>query len=105
MFCCLEFSFAVYYKFITIDMDRNSIKIDLKSALSKREKNGIVDRLLEEPLDPCSINPDYIEIMFCPWCGLHLNHAVDLISVQEQDRTVQQQRKLGAMERYLRLFF
>jgi hypothetical protein len=31
----------------------------------------------KEPLDPCSITPDYLEIMYCPWCGLHLNHAVD----------------------------
>jgi hypothetical protein len=77
MYCCLEFSFAVYYKFITIDMERNSIKIDLKLSLSKPEKNGIMDRLSKEPLGPCSITPDYIEIMFCPWCGLYLNNAVD----------------------------
>jgi hypothetical protein len=79
MYCCLEFSFAVYYKFITIDMDRNSIKIDLKSTLTLSEPNkqGIVDRLRKEPLGPCDINPDYLEIMFCPWCGLHKNNAVD----------------------------
>jgi hypothetical protein len=69
MYCCLEFSFAVHYKFITIDMDRNTITINLKSPL--------MDRLRKEPLGPCSITPDYVEIMYCPWCGLHLNHAVD----------------------------
>jgi hypothetical protein len=81
MYCCLEFSFAVYYKFITIDMERNSIKIDLKSALSssEAEKKGITDGLhkYRESLGPCSITPDYLEIMYCPWCGLHLNHVVD----------------------------
>jgi hypothetical protein len=79
MYCCLEFSFAVYYKFITIDMDRNSIKIDLKSTLtlSEPDKQRIMDRLRKEPLGPCDINPDYLEIMFCPWCGLHKNNAID----------------------------
>jgi hypothetical protein len=79
MYCCLEFSFAVYYKLITIDMDRNSIKIDLKSTLtlSEADKQGIMDRLRRELLGPCDINPDYLEIMFCPWCGLHMNNAVD----------------------------
>jgi hypothetical protein len=77
MYCCLEFSFAVHYKFITIDMERNTITINLKSALSKPEKNEIMNRLRKEPLDPCSITPDYLEIMYCPWCGLHLNNAVD----------------------------
>jgi hypothetical protein len=79
MYCCLEFSFAVYYKFITIDMDRNRIKIDLKSTLtlSEPDKQGIINRLCIEPLGPCDINPDYLEIMFCPWCGLHMNNAVD----------------------------
>ena len=78
-YCCLEFSFAVYYKFITIDMDRNSIKIDLKSTLtlSEPDKQRIKDRLRKEPLGPCDINPDYLEIMVCPWCGLHMNNAVD----------------------------
>ena len=56
MYCCLEFSFAVYYKFITIDIDRNSIKIDLKSTLtlSELDKQAIIDRLRTEPLGSLS---------------------------------------------------
>jgi hypothetical protein len=36
MYCCLEFSFAVYYKFITIGMDRNSINLGLKDKTRRK---------------------------------------------------------------------
>jgi hypothetical protein len=40
MYCCLEFSFAVHYKFVTIDMERNTITINLKSPYQNLKRMG-----------------------------------------------------------------
>jgi hypothetical protein len=64
-------------------MDRNTITIDLKTSLSLSEadKNGITERLrkpeVHSHMGPAYIYPDYLEIVYCPWCGLHLNQVVD----------------------------
>ena len=52
MYCCLLISYAVYYKFITIDMDRNSvdIRLHLGSTLSEDVKKAIDNKLCKEHL-------------------------------------------------------
>lgn len=39
--------------------------------------SGEVEIPRKEHLDTYSITQDYLEITYCPWCGLHLNNAVD----------------------------
>jgi len=47
MYCCLTFSYAVYYGFITIDTERIEVEISLKSALSENEKEEIGDNCIK----------------------------------------------------------
>jgi hypothetical protein len=77
MYCCLLFSYAVYYKFITIGMDRISvdIRLHLGSTLSDDVKKAIDNKLCKYHLT--HLEPDYLHIIHCPFCGLHLNHAID----------------------------
>lgn len=76
MYCCLFFSYAVYYKFITIDRKRILVEIKLKSPLSDDDaKKEIRARLKEKHLT--NIDPDYFLIIHCPWCGTHVSHVID----------------------------
>ena len=72
----LPFSYAVKYGFITIDTERVEVKISLKSSLSESEKEKVWDELYNKA-NISNIHPDYFYIIHCPWCGLHLKHAVD----------------------------
>jgi hypothetical protein len=80
MYCCLLFSYAVYYKFITIDMDRNSVDIRIRlqsssSSLPDDVKKAIDDKLCKEHLT--NLETDSLHIIHCPFCGLHMNHVID----------------------------
>jgi hypothetical protein len=58
---------------IKIDMDRTKVKLSLKSSLSEGEKEEIWNKMYNPP----HIHPDYIHIIHCPWCGVHMNLAID----------------------------
>jgi hypothetical protein len=78
MYCCLTFSYAVKYGFITIDYERNSVEIPLRN-LSDNKKQEITLKLKkqkERVLDT-HIDPDYLYPVHCPWCGIHLKHVID----------------------------
>lgn len=76
MYCCLPFSYAVKYGLITINTERIEVEISLKSSLSEDEKKKIWDELYNKA-NISNIHPDYFYIIHCPWCGLHVKHAVD----------------------------
>jgi hypothetical protein len=76
MYCCLPFSYAVKYGLIKINTERVEVEISLKSSLSEGEKKEIWDELYNKA-NISNIHPDYFYIIHCPWCGLHLKHAVD----------------------------
>jgi hypothetical protein len=48
MYCCLAFSYAVHYGFITIDTEWIQVEIRLRSALSDSKKKEIIDKLYEQ---------------------------------------------------------
>jgi hypothetical protein len=64
MYCCLFFSYAVHYKFITIDRKRILVEIKLKSPLEDDAKEQIRSGLWEKHLT--NIDPDYFLIIHCP---------------------------------------
>jgi hypothetical protein len=47
MYCCLPFSYAVKYGLITIDYDRNSVEIPIRSSLSDNENKQLIGFVLE----------------------------------------------------------
>jgi hypothetical protein len=75
MYCCLPFSYAVKYGFITIDYERNSVEIPIRSSLSDNENKQLNEKLHKENIS--CIERDFLYLVHCPWCGLHLNIAVD----------------------------
>jgi hypothetical protein len=78
MYCCLPFSYAVKYGFITIDYDRNSVEIPItvrSSLLSDNENKQLLDKLYKEQIS--HIERDFLYPVHCPWCGVHLNLAID----------------------------
>lgn len=75
MYCCLTFSYAVKYGFITIDYERNSIEIPIRSSLSDIENKQLVEKLHKEHIS--YIERDFLYPVHCPWCGVHLNIAID----------------------------
>jgi hypothetical protein len=75
MYCCLTFSYAVKYGFITIDYERNSVEIPLRN-LTENKKQEITLKLQKERINT-HIDPDYLYPIHCPWCGVHLNIAID----------------------------
>jgi hypothetical protein len=75
MYCCLPFSHAVKYGLIKIDYERNSEDIPIRSTLSNNENKQLIDKLHKEHIS--HINRDFLYPVHCPWCGLHLNIAVD----------------------------
>ena len=80
MYCCLTFFYAVKYGFITIDYERNSVEIPLRNLTDdKNKKQEIILKLkkAKERVLNSHIDPDYLYPVHCPWCGLHLNYAVD----------------------------
>jgi hypothetical protein len=76
MYCCLPFSYAVKYGLIKIDYECNLIEIPLKTSLTEIEKKAAIDKLNKENISS-HVHPDYLAPAHCPWCGLHLNIAVD----------------------------
>jgi hypothetical protein len=76
MYCCLPFSYAVKYGFITIDYKHNSIEILLRTSLSDNERKEITDTPYKERIIT-HLEPDYLYPVHCPWCGLHLKHVID----------------------------
>ncbi len=48
MYCCLAFSYAVHYGFITIDTERIEAEIRLQSSLSESEKKELKAKLVKE---------------------------------------------------------
>jgi hypothetical protein len=76
MYCCLPFSYAVKYGLIKINTERIEVEISLKSSRSESEKKEIWDNLYNKA-HISNIHPDYFYIIHCPWCGLHLKHAID----------------------------
>ena len=75
MYCCLPFSYAVYYGMIKISYERNEVAVSLKSSLSEGQKKGIWDSLYKMHIT--NVHPDFLHIVHCPWCGLHMNNVVD----------------------------
>jgi hypothetical protein len=75
MYCCLPFSYAVKYGLIVIDYERNSVEIPIRSSLSDNENKQLIDKLYKEHIS--HIERDFLYPVHCPWCGIHLNHAVD----------------------------
>lgn len=76
MYCCLIFSYAVKYGFITIDYERIEVEISLKSLLSESEKEEIWNEL-NNKAHISNIHPDYFHIIHCPWCGTHVSTVID----------------------------
>ena len=74
MYCCLSFSYAVKYGIITIDYDRSAVEIPIRSSLSENEDKELRDKLYREG---SPIDQDYLYPVHCPFCGLHLNIAID----------------------------
>jgi hypothetical protein len=74
MYCCLTFSYAVKYGFITIDYEHNSVEIPLR-ILTDNKKQEITLKLQKERVS--HIDPDYLYPIHCPWCGIHLKHVID----------------------------
>jgi hypothetical protein len=80
MYCCLTFSYAVKYGFITIDYKRNSVEIPLRNLtddkrqeiMLKLQKHKHKERIITTHMDPAYLYP-----VHCPWCGVHLNIAID----------------------------
>jgi hypothetical protein len=75
MYCCLPFSYAVRYGIIKIDMDHIEVELSIKSTLSESEKKEIWNRMCKVHIT--NIHPDYIHIVHCPWCGVHMNTVID----------------------------
>jgi hypothetical protein len=75
MYCCLPFSYAVKYGFITINTERIEVEITLKSSLSESEKEEIWDELYNKA-NISNIHPDYFYIIHCPWCGTHVSKTL-----------------------------
>jgi hypothetical protein len=75
MYCCLPLSYAVKYGIITINMERVEVKLSLKSTLSESEKKEIWNGMYKAHIK--NIHPDYIQIVHCPWCGVHMNTVID----------------------------
>ena len=79
MYCCLFFSYAVRYKFITTDRKRILVEIKLKSPLEDDANKEIRSRLWEKHLTNIDLN--YFLIIHCTWCGTHVSHVVDFDKV------------------------
>jgi hypothetical protein len=96
MYCCLPFSYAVKYGFISIDYERNSVDIPIRSpsSLSDIERKQITDKLRNERIS--QIDPDYLYPVHCPWCGIHLKHVIDFDKCGRDG----QYRSKGGWERY-----
>lgn len=75
MYCCLPFSYAVKYGLITVDYERNSVEIPIRSSLSDNENKQLIDKLHKEHI--LHIERDFLYPVHCPWCGVHLNIAID----------------------------
>ena len=75
IYCCLHFSYAVKYGFITIDYDRNSVEIPIRSSLSDNENKQLIDKLQKKHIS--HIERDFLYPVHCPWCGIHLKHVID----------------------------
>jgi hypothetical protein len=75
MYRCLPFSYAVKYGFIVIDYERNSVEIPIRSPLSDNENKQLMDKLHKEHIS--YIEGDFLYPVHCPWCGIHLNIAID----------------------------
>jgi hypothetical protein len=75
MYCCLPFSHAVHYGFIKIDTHRVEVEISLRSSLTDGEKKEVSDKLSKAHIS--SIHPDYLWIIYCPWCGTHVSTVID----------------------------
>ena len=60
MYCCLPFSYAVKYGFITIDYDRNSVEIPItvRSSLSDNENKQLMDKLYKEQISHIAARRD-----------------------------------------------
>ena len=86
-FRCLLFSYAVYYKVITIDMERNplDIHLHLQCSLPNDVKKAIDNMLCKE--HPTNLEPDHLHIIHSPFCGLHMNHVTDFNKTGKYDPT------------------
>jgi hypothetical protein len=60
-----------------IDLERIEVRLSLKpdSNLSETEKEKISNTLHNNHIT--NLDPDYIYIIHCPFCGLHMNHVID----------------------------
>jgi hypothetical protein len=77
MYCCLTFSYAVKYGFITIDYERNLVEIPLRNLTDdKKQEISLKQQKYKERISQY-IDFDYLYPVHCPWCGLHLNIAID----------------------------
>ena len=73
MYCCLPFSYAVKYGIITIDYDRNTVEIPIKSSLSDNENKELRDKLYKEEyscidrdfLYPVTLSLLWIAFQYC----------------------------------------
>ena len=77
MYCCLTFSYAIKFGFITIDYDRNSVEILLRN-LTDDKKQEITLKLQKERINT-HFDPDqgYLYPVHCPWCGVNLKYVID----------------------------
>ena len=64
MYCCLAFSYAVHYGFITIDTERIIVEIRPQSLLSDSEKKELKTKLVKE--HNTNMDADHLEIINCP---------------------------------------
>jgi hypothetical protein len=76
MYCCLVFSCAVHFGFISVDTGRIECLVQLKSSQSQSEKVEIETRLREE-LHITNIHSDNFHLIYCPWCGTYLPNVID----------------------------
>ena len=95
MYCCLPFSYAVKYGLIKIDYYRSTIEIPIKSSLSDNENKELTDKLYKEKYS--CIDRDYLCPIHCPFCGLHLNIAIDFEKCNKIGQ-YRQQRELGKID-------
>jgi hypothetical protein len=76
MYCCLVFSYAVHYGFISIDTESIQCLVRLQSSKSQSEKAEIQTKLMKE-YQIFGMNSDYFHLIYCPFCGTYLPSVID----------------------------
>jgi hypothetical protein len=79
MYCCLPFSYAVKYGIVKVDTERIEVKLSLKPDpnLSETEKERISDTLYNNHIINLDPDLDFLYIIHCPFCGVHMNTVID----------------------------